>query len=53
MEKLKRDEMLNVKGGSSVTAAMLNAIIRGITTMYTIGQAVGSAIRRAMTGSYC
>ena len=43
-----------VKGGASGwSSAVLNAIIRTVSTMFSMGQAVGSAIRRAINGSYC
>ena len=45
--------MKKVKGGAGVTATMLNAVIRTVSTMFTMGQAIGSAIRRAVRGSYC
>lgn len=45
--------MLNIKGGAGFTAAMLNAVIRTVSTMFSMGQAIGSAIRRAVNGNYC
>lgn len=53
MKKLKPEEMQKIKGGTGMTAAMLNALIRTVSVMYTMGQAVGSAIRRAIGNSYC
>ena len=53
MKKLENNNMKMVKGGSGVTAAMLNAVIRTVSTMFSIGQAIGSAIRRATSGNYC
>ncbi len=53
MKKLKYEEMRKVKGGAGLTSTMLNAIIRGVSVMFTVGQAVGSAIRRAVYGSFC
>ena len=53
MNKLKKEEMKKIKGGAGVTAAMINAVIRTVSTMFGIGQAIGSAVRRAVRGSYC
>ena len=53
MKVLKKEEMQKVKGGAGVTAAMLNAVIRTISTMFTMGQAIGSAIKRATNKNYC
>lgn len=54
MKRLMDDEMIQVKGGAaSVTSAMLNALMRTVSAMFTLGQAVGSAIRRAYSKNYC
>lgn len=53
MKKLKKEELKQINGGSGMSAAMLNAIIRGVSTLFAIGQAVGSAVRRTITGNYC
>ena len=53
MRSITKEEMRQIKGGAGVTAAMINAVIRTVSTMFTIGQAIGSAVRRAVRGSYC
>ena len=53
MEQIKREQMFQVKGGAGFSSAMLNALMRTVSVMFSIGQAVGSAIRRAVNGSYC
>lgn len=53
MNKLKKEEMLTIKGGAGLTSAMLNALMRTVSVMFSIGQAVGSAIRRATGKNYC
>ncbi|MCI6266275.1 MAG: hypothetical protein MR598_05455 [Erysipelotrichaceae bacterium] len=53
MQKLKKEEMFTIKGGAGFSSAMLNAMMRTVSVMFSIGQAVGSAIRRAVNGSYC
>ena len=53
MYKLDKKEMRRIKGGANFSSAMLNAVMRAITGMFSIGQAVGSAIRRVTSKSYC
>ena len=53
MKSLKKEEMKKINGGAGVTAAMINAVIRTVSTMFSIGQAIGSAIRRATGRNYC
>ena len=51
---LDNKKLQTIKGGASgVSSAVLNALMRTISTMFTLGQAVGSAIRRTISGSYC
>lgn len=52
MKNLDKQELINVKGGS-LNSTMLNAIARTVSTIFSIGQAVGSAIRRVWTKNYC
>ena len=49
---LSKEELYSIKGGS-VSAALLNAISRIISTLYNLGQSVGSALRRARDKNYC
>ena len=53
MKKLNRNEMLEIKGGANLSSSMLNAIMRAVSGMFAIGQAVGSAIRRVTEKNYC
>lgn len=53
MNKLNKNEMYKIKGGADISSAMLNALMRAITGMFSIGQAVGSAIRRVTGKNYC
>lgn len=53
MKKINKDEMYKIKGGASFSSAMLNALMRTVSGMFSIGQAVGSAIRRALGKNYC
>ena len=53
MNKLNKNEMYKIRGGANLSSAMLNAIMRAVTGMFSIGQAVGTAIRRVTSKSYC
>ena len=51
---LTNQELYLINGGSTtVTAAMLNAIARGVNVLYSLGRAFGSAIRYAIGKKYC
>ena len=50
--KLNKEEMLQIDGGA-VTPTMINAISKAINTLYELGRATGSAIRRLVKGTYC
>lgn len=53
MKELRKDEMLNVEGGTSFPVSMLDAIRKTIETIYSIGEALGSYIRRVKEGKMC
>ena len=54
MRDLGREELICVKGGAAgFSSALLNAMMRTVSVMFSVGQAVGSAIRRAINGNYC
>ena len=50
--KLNRDELLNVYGGT-ISATLINAIVKGFSVIVDLGKALGSAIRRAVSGKTC
>ena len=54
MIELKREELLSISGGASLTsAAWLNAAARAITTLVDLGRSLGTAIRRSISGKVC
>ena len=53
MNRLENEQLISVKGGAGLNSSMLNALIRTVSTLFTLGQAVGSAIRRGFTKNYC
>lgn len=50
--ELKKEEMYTIDGGG-ITSQMLNAISKAVTTLYDLGRATGSAIRRLIKKSSC
>ena len=52
MKNLTNDELMNISGGG-LTAAFLTATAKLVNTVYDIGRAFGSAIRRISSGNVC
>ena len=50
---LEKEELLQIVGGISITATLINSIARGISTVMDLGRALGSAIRRSIGGNMC
>jgi len=50
--ELNKEQMKKVDGGA-ITSAMLNAISKAVNTLYELGKATGSAVRRLITNAYC
>lgn len=53
MEELNNKALMNVSGGAKISAAMLNAASRLLTTFVDLGRSLGTAIRRLSNGSVC
>ena len=53
MREIRKEEMLKVDGGASFTASMLTAIYRTIEVIYSIGDSLGSYIRRVVSNKMC
>ncbi len=49
---LEKNELSQVVGGG-ITAALVNAVIRGFQFLFDLGKSVGSSIARMTKGSYC
>lgn len=50
---LSNNELYFIKGGVKITAALLSAISKGLTTILNLGQILGSSIRRIFKKNYC
>ena len=53
MKIKEKKQLINIKGGAGLNSSMLNALIRTVATLFSLGQAVGSAIRRGTSRKYC
>jgi len=50
--KLQCEELMEIKGGA-LSAALLNAIIKGFESIFKLGQTLGSALARLKSGKKC
>ncbi len=50
---LEKEELLQIVGGISITGSLLSSIYKGINSIMDVGRSLGSAIRRAISGSMC
>ena len=46
-------ELINTIGGASINASWLNAIARGIDTIYNLGRNLGTAVRMILKKVKC
>lgn len=53
MREVGKEELLRVEGGSSISATMLSAIYKAFQAVYTIGESLGSVLRRLVEGKKC
>ncbi len=53
MQKLSIMEMKNIRGGLTLSGALISAFKGYYTVLREIGQYFGSGIRRITSGSYC
>lgn len=52
MKELSNNEKYKITGGA-ISTTIINSVARLISTIYTLGRAVGSTIRRAVNGKSC
>ena len=53
MQEINKNKLTEIRGGSTLSSAVLNALMRTVSVMFSVGQAVGSAIRRMAGKNYC
>lgn len=51
--KLTKQELKNIKGGAGFSAALMNALLKGVQTVMDAGRYLGSSIRRLVGGNRC
>lgn len=50
--RLKELELYEIKGGA-ISATLLNAVSRAVTTILELGRTIGTSIRRIYSKNYC
>lgn len=50
---MTEQELYNVVGGASISASLINALSRGIDTIYNLGRAFGTALNMLIKGKRC
>lgn len=53
MNILENKELLEIKGGISITGSLLQYIIKGYNAILDLGRYLGSSIRRIRCKAYC
>lgn len=53
MNKLNEEELYEINGGASLTGVLVNAFISTGKFIYSLGQSLGTSIRRIGSGNYC
>ncbi len=51
--RLDKQTLLQIKGGMSISASMISALVRGIDVIIDVGRSFGSALRRMKDGNMC
>lgn len=52
MINLNKNELIKIEGGA-LSAAFMNSLSRAVSTLFNLGQIVGSTIRRLISKKYC
>ncbi len=50
---IEKSELLNIKGGIKITAALLTSIYKCLNYVSELGKSIGSTIRRIQTNRMC
>lgn len=50
---MKKEELLQIVGGVSITGTLLSSMYKVGNLIFEIGRSLGSAIRRAVGGKMC
>ena len=50
---MRKEELVLIVGGSSISGTVLNAVIRAVNAALEVGRSLGTAIRRIRTKQVC
>ena len=50
---MKKEELINIKAGGTISGTIINALVRGVTFALELGRSLGTAIRRAKNKTIC
>lgn len=53
MIKIRKNELREIDGGTSITGAIINAFTDAVKTVYDIGRSLGNAFRRIKEDKLC
>ena len=53
MHNIKRDDLLIIEGGISVSGSFINSLTGGIKIILELGRSLGSALRRGSKRKLC
>ena len=51
--ELTKEELKDINGGTMISAALFNAIVRGSEFLLGLGRSLGTSIRRYFSRNYC
>lgn len=51
--ELANIELMRVEGGINFSGALVSSLTRALNTFFTIGQAIGSSVRRVTSRNLC
>ena len=53
MNRIKKEELKQIDGGTSITGTIISAFTSAIKTVYDIGRSLGNAFRRIKEDKLC
>lgn len=53
INNMNETELKNIYGGVAFSQGILNALVKGVSTIYDIGRRIGSTISRLKNGTVC
>ena len=50
---LSKNELVQVKGGATITYSLINSLTKAVSTIFDLGRAIGSSLRRIVKNDFC